>query len=144
MKIRNTYHSIDAHEADYLYKQPSQVQNSGFGLFTAIHLYREETVALFTGKILSNREALDRVEKGVDQYFINLLDGSIMDSRNSKCFAKYANDANGPSKSHFTNNTRITLDEDEKVCIQAIRDIAANEELFCSYGKKYWKRHANR
>jgi uncharacterized protein len=29
----------------------------------------------------------------------------------------------------------------DNVCIEALRNIRANEELFCSYGKGYWKKH---
>ena len=58
------------------------------------------------------------------------------------CFAKYANDAKGLTNSTFKNNARITLDENDNVCIQASRDIDENEEIFCGYGKRYWKKHA--
>lgn len=64
-----------------------------------------------------------------------------MDSLNTKCFAKYANDAKGLTNSNFTNNAKITLDDNEKVCLEATRDINAEEELFCSYGKEYWEKH---
>jgi uncharacterized protein len=60
---------------------------------------------------------------------------------NITCFAKYANDASGFTNSNFKNNAKITLDDNDKVCIQATRNIKANEELFCSYGKNYWKKH---
>jgi SET domain-containing protein len=60
---------------------------------------------------------------------------------NVECFAKYANDADGTSNSHFKNNCRIALDEEGNVCIQAVKNIKANQELFCSYGKRYWKKH---
>ena len=55
-------------------------------------------------------------------------------------FAKYANDAEGLVPSKFKNNARITLDLNDNVCIEALRNIKANEELFCSYGKSYWKK----
>lgn len=132
---------IDAPESDYLYTGASQIPDSGAGLFTAIDLFQDETIAVFQGEILSDNEARERAEEGKDHYFVNLLDGSIMDSMPVACFAKYANDAEGTTGSRFKNNARITLDENENVCIQAMRDIDANEELFCSYGKKYWQKH---
>jgi uncharacterized protein len=58
-----------------------------------------------------------------------------------KCFAKYANDADGFLRSNFKNNAKIGLDEFDKVCLIATRNIKTNEEIFCSYGKKYWKKH---
>jgi hypothetical protein len=74
-----------------------------------------------------------------DQYFINMLDGSILDSKKIKCFAKYANDAKGFSISAYTNNAKIGLDEQDNVCLIAIKKIKAGDEIFCSYGAKYWK-----
>lgn len=70
-----------------------------------------------------------------------MLDGTIMDSINTPCFAKYANDVNGSIDSEFKNNAKIGLDEENNVCVIAIRKIVSGEEIFCSYGKKYWKKH---
>ena len=132
---------IDALESDYLYKSQSQIPNSGNGLFTVVDLYKGETISVFRGEILTDLEAKRRAEKGLDAYFISLLDGTIMDSMSVECYAKYANDAQGISNSSFKNNAKITLDDDGNVCIEAIRDIAANEEIFCGYGKRYWAKH---
>lgn len=132
---------IDAPESDYLYTKTSQLPNAGNGLFTAITIYKNEIIALFKGEILSDTEAKNRADKKEDQYFINLLDGSIMDSKHVHCFAKYANDTKGFSKSNFKNNAKITLDDEGNVCLIATRKIKIEDEIFCSYGKKYWKRH---
>lgn len=70
-----------------------------------------------------------------------MVDGSIMDSMKIKCFAKYANDATGYLNSNFRNNANIALDEQDNVCIIARRSIKTGEEIFCSYGKRYWKKH---
>jgi uncharacterized protein len=140
--MKNSNNQIEAPESDYLYKSQSQIPNAGDGLFTVIDIYKEETIAIFKGEILSEFEAKIRADAGNDGYFINLLDGSIMDSGNVECFAKYANDAEGLVPSKFKNNARITLDLNDNVCIEALRNIRANEELFCSYGKGYWKKYA--
>jgi SET domain-containing protein len=58
------------------------------------------------------------------------------------CYAKYANDAEGLSSSNFKNNAKITLDDDNNVCIKASKKIKAGEEIFCSYGKRYWEKHS--
>ncbi|MEI2696232.1 MAG: SET domain-containing protein-lysine N-methyltransferase [Saprospiraceae bacterium] len=135
--------NIEASEYEYLYKSQSQIPNAGFGLYTAIDIYKDEIIAIYKGKILNDIEIKKRVKAGKDRYFINLLDGGILDSFNSKCFAKYANDANGISKSTLKNNAVITLDDKDRVCLMALRDIHAGEEILCSYGKKYWKRYLN-
>lgn len=131
----------DAPESDYLYLGVSQLPNAGKGLFTAIPIYKDERVALFKGKILSQSQAILRATKGKDQYFISLLDGSILDSKNSPCFAKYANDAMGSNLTNFKNNTKIAFDDDGHLGIIATRHIKSGEELFCGYGKSYWKKH---
>ena len=134
--------AIEALESDYLYVGLSQLPNSGNGLFTAINIYKDEVISLFKGEILTEVQAKLRAKKGNDKYFINMIDGSIMDSMRVKCFAKYANDAEGFSKSKFKNSAKISLDEDDNVCIIATRNIKTSEEIFCSYGKKYWKKHS--
>lgn len=134
--------SIEALESDYLYVELSQIENAGKGLYTAIDIYKNETIALFRGEIITNKEAEKRVEQKADRYFINLLDGSIMDCMHTDCFAKYANDAEGIGNNSFKNNAEITLDDEDKVCIKATKTISAGEEIFCSYGKPYWKKHS--
>ena len=132
---------IEAPESDYLYIQNSLIPNAGKGLFTAIDIYPNEIISLFKGEILTNEEAQKRVSEGNDRYFINMLDGSLLDSMNVDCFAKYANDAEAFSKLEFKNNSKITLDDDDNVCIVATKKIKSQQEIFCSYGVKYWKKH---
>ncbi len=133
--------TIEAPEADYLYVKLSQLEGAGNGLFTAIDIYKNEIISIFKGEIIDVNEAEQRAKQNNDRYFINLLDGSIMDSMHTDCFAKYANDTKGSTNSRFKNNAEITLDEEDNVCIKAIKKIKAGEEVFCSYGKRYWKKH---
>lgn len=132
--------TIDAQESDYLYIQTSQLPSSGNGLFTAIDIYKDEIISIFKGEILSDIEADLRAKNNANQYFMNLHNGSILDCKNTDCFAKYANDASGFSKSDYKNNAKITLDENNNVCLIAIRKIKSGEEIFCDYGKRYWKK----
>ena len=145
MKSHNSENSyietntIDALEEDYLYIKLSQIQNAGNGLYTAISIYKNEIITFFKGEILNAKEAEERAKQNNDRYFINLLDGTIMDSMHTDCFAKYANDA---INSNFKKNAEITLDADDNVCLKAIKKIKSGEEIFCSYGKRYWKKHS--
>lgn len=140
MAVTNCDSKIEAEEVDYLYTKVSLLPNAGLGLFAAILIYKDETIALFEGEILTPIEAKKRIEAGMDQYFINLLNGQIMDSKHVDCFAKYANDASAFNNSGLKNNAIITLDENENVCLKANRNILMGEEILCSYGKKYWTR----
>jgi hypothetical protein len=132
-------HKIHAKEHDYLYIKASQIPSAGNGLYTAIPIYKDEVISIFKGKVLSALEAERRATKGDDAYFINLPDGTIMDSLTVNGFAKYANDALGSVESAHKNNSKIALDENGKVCLIATRKITVGAEIFCGYGKKYWK-----
>lgn len=134
--------NINAPESDYLYISTSQLPNAGNGLFTAIKIYKDEIISIFKGEIISDAQSKLRATNGDDKYFIIMLDGSIMDSMPMECFAKYANDAQGLSCLNFKNNSKITIDENNNVCIIATKNIKSGEEVFCSYGNKYWKKHA--
>lgn len=131
--------AIEAKESDYLYIKESQIPNAGSGLFTAIPIYKDEVISIFKGKILSDLEAQRRATNGDDAYFINLPDWTIMDSMTVKGFAKYANDALGAVETTYKNNSKITLDENGKVCIVATRKISVGAEILCGYGSGYWK-----
>lgn len=146
MNSTNTTHppqnnNIESPEADYLYFEASQIENAGNGLYTAIDIYEGEVISLFDGELVSDEIAAKRVEQKQDQYFINLLDGTIMDSMHTHCFAKYANDAEGIAGGPFKNNSQIALDEEDNVCIKATRTINVGEEVFVGYGEDYWKKH---
>jgi SET domain-containing protein len=134
---------IDAKEKNYLYLAVSQITNAGQGLFSSIPIYKDEVISLFKGEALTAAEAARRAKKGEDAYFINCLDGSILDSMHTSCFAKYANDpdASGPGmvKNAFKSNADISVDDEDNICLIATRNIKMGEEVFCNYGKQYWK-----
>ena len=99
---------IEAPESEYLYIETSQLANAGKGLFTAIKIYKEDIISIFKGEILTETQAELRVKTNQDQYFINMIDGTIMDSMNVNCFAKYANDAEAFENPQFKNNAKIS------------------------------------
>jgi SET domain-containing protein len=134
---------IDCPEEYYLYVKASQIEGAGKGLFTAIKIFKDEIISVFKGELLTATEIKKRIKNNADAYFINMVDGRIMDCMNTGCFAKYANDAKGIGKSEFKNNSVISLDEQDNVCIVATKTIKAGEEIFCSYGKRYWEKYAN-
>jgi len=132
------YDNIDYPESDFLYVTSSQLADSGNGLFTAIDIYKDEIVAIYKGRILTDVQAKNLASEGKAQYFMNLHNGRIFDSADTPGFAKYANDAEAFAGSGFKNNCKIALNDQHKVCLIAKRKIKAGEELFCSYGKRYW------
>lgn len=131
--------SINASESSYLYVSLSQLPDSGNGLYCTINIYKDEIIAKFKGEHLTDKQAQLRASRQMDKYFIQLGDGSILDSMKTNCFAKFANDVKGSTMSKFKNNAKISLDEFENVCLVATRKIKKDEEIFCNYGKKYWE-----
>ncbi|PIZ06304.1 MAG: SET domain-containing protein-lysine N-methyltransferase, partial [Flavobacteriales bacterium CG_4_10_14_0_8_um_filter_32_5] len=135
-----TNNTIDADEVDYLYVSLSQLPNAGNGLFTAIDIYKDEVISIFKGLILTEFQIKHRVGERKDNYFISLLDGTIMDSMTVDCFAKYANDVKGSLTTKLNNNSKIAINDNNAICLIATRKIKSGEELFCSYGARYWKK----
>ena len=136
-----SYNKINAPESDYLYIETSQLPNAGNGLFSAIDIYKDEMIAVFKGDLLTDAEASKRAESGADKYFIIMPNGDVMDSMLVDCFAKFANDATGFSNSDYKNNAKIAFDDENQVGVIAVRKIKSGEEIFCSYGKSYWRKH---
>lgn len=127
-------------EAQFLEVKESQIPNSGRGLFLRSKKSKGEIVALFRGEVLTYEAAQSRADKQEDGYFINMSNGTILDSMHVECYAKYANDAHGLGKTKFKTNTEIQLSgKPDIVYLIALRDIQAGEEIFTSYGRKYWK-----
>lgn len=127
-------------EAEFLVVKPSQIPDSGRGLFLLTARKQGELVALFRGEVLTYEQAEQRAAKGEDGYFINMANGTILDSMYVECFAKYANDAHGFKKTRFKNNAQIQLSgRGDIACLVALRDIKEGEEVFTAYGRKYWK-----
>jgi hypothetical protein len=131
--------AIEAAESDYLYVEASHIANAGLGLFTAIPIHRGEVVALYNGERLCAIRAERRAERGEDAYFVMLHDGRTLDGMHRACFAKYANDVEGPGTSRLKNNAVITLDDEGRPCVMALRTIGVGGEILVSYGKAYWK-----
>lgn len=115
--------NIDAPETDYLFIKQSQIQNAGNGLFTAINIFKDEIIAIYTGEILTNKEANLRAANGNNLYFMSMLNGKILDCMNSNCFAKYANDAGGFNSNKFKNNAKITINQKQQICLVAKQKI---------------------
>jgi hypothetical protein len=132
---------IDADEVEYLYIEKSLIIGAGQGLYTAISIHKYEVISIFRGELLQVKSANKRIELRQDNFFMNLPNGKILDAKNTDCFAKYANDANGIQSSAYKNNALITINHKKQICLVAKVNIKAGSEIFCSYGKAYWINH---
>lgn len=132
---------IDADEVEYLYIEKSLIIGAGQGLYTAISIHKYEVISIFRGELLQVKSANKRIELRQDNFFMNLPNRKILDAKNTDCFAKYANDANGIQSSAYKNNALITINHKKQICLVAKVNIKAGSEIFCSYGKAYWLHH---
>ena len=128
-------------EADYLYVKDSQIPESGKGLYTAVAIFKDECIATFKGEILTQAQANLRAKQGLNAYFMSLPNGKILDAHNTEGFAKFANDATAFNGVAFKNNAKIVWVDNKKVALVATKNIAAGNEIFCHYGKRYWALH---
>jgi SET domain-containing protein len=125
-------------DPEHLYTKASQIKGAGMGLFTKKDIKRDEVIVRFHGELLTDRQVTVRLNKGEDSYFVETNDETIMDSMKVPGLAKYANDAVGLGDTGFKNNALITFDDDDNVCLTAMRKIKAGDEIFTAYGKEYW------
>lgn len=133
--------AIDAPEWDYLYTSPSHIPGAGLGLFTAISIYAGEHIARYTGRVLTDAVSDQLIAEGKDDYFLLLPDGRILDAGgDTKCAAAYANDAAGPVRIGRRNNACFDAVTQTHIVLLATRNIKAGEEIFCTYGARYWKK----
>lgn len=115
----------------------SNIPNAGLGLFTKKFIAKGTKIVQYKGK---RRTWKDVKNEDGNFYIFYVTRSHIIDANNyKKSFARYINDAGGLKKvKGCTNNTEFVR-EGDKVFVLAIKDIAAEGELFVGYGKEYWE-----
>ena len=126
--------------------RPSNIPNSGNGLFATKFFEDESIIDEFTGEIITAEESMadhfnDKSDRG--RYLISLSNGKVLDVYHSKCFARVANDAEGFQKSEWENNSELMEDDYGRMYLVATRDIYPGEEVFTAYGEDYWNHFRN-
>jgi SET domain-containing protein len=106
----------------------------GDGLYTNINIKKGDVISRFTGRKVKE----DKIPYEESLYSIDLENGYVLNTYESKCYAKYANDCCGPIKTTKRNNSRIT-NASGRIIIYATKNISAGSEIFCPYGKQYWE-----
>ncbi len=117
--------------------KPSTIPGAGKGLFTKIFIPKGTRIIENTGKISTWKEV--QHFEGENTYIFYVNRNKVIDSlHDEKALARYANDASGMVKvPGIRNNSRYVI-EDERVYIEAAKDIEPGAEIFVSYGKEYW------
>ena len=114
----------------------STIPNSGNGLFTKKFIAKGTNIVEYKGRITTWKDVENDHENA---YIFTVNEDYVIDAKKTlKALARYANDARGLSRvKGFTNNCDYVI-EDNKVYIQAKKDIEAGTEILVSYGKEYW------
>ena len=124
-----------------LFIKKSRIPGAGKGLFTKQFIAKGTRILEYKGEITTWKKVLqtERETKTLNKYLYYINRNYVIDAlRHPKVLARYANDAKGLGKvSGLFNNCKYVEDEG-RVCMEALKDIAAGEELLISYGKEYW------
>jgi len=120
----------------HLEVKKSIIPKAGKGLFTTKPVKKGTRIIEYKGKITTWREA--KQEPGDNPYIFYVNRGHVINAKQSRAKARYANDATGLSKvKGITNNSRY-IEDGVRVFIEAKKDIPAGSEILVGYGKDYW------
>lgn len=122
----------------FLVVKTSTLPNAGNGLFTKTFIAAGTRIVEYKGRITTWKEVEDDHDNA---YLFTVTEDHVIDARKAlKTFARYANDARGFTRiKGLTNNCYYVQDEENRVFIEAKRDIPAGGEIFVGYGNDYWK-----
>jgi SET domain-containing protein len=124
-------------EIDHLFVSYSTSPCSGFGLFTNKTIEKGSLIIEYTGEITT----WDTVKQDSANVYIYFVDEDyVIDAK--KCpeaIARYANDANGPTRISGVDNNSAFENVAGKIFIKATNDIPAGSEILVSYGDDYWE-----
>lgn len=142
------------HNSKYkLYLDTSQIENSGFGVFTEEYIEKNNLIDEYVG---------DKTPIG-GSYVVEINENFGIDAFNyPRCYMAMLNDAQyipkkiikkkkkkidlTPDKNYnkngieLQNNCEFVI-KNNRCFIYSVRDIQEKEELFISYGEKYWNNY---
>jgi len=109
----------------------------GRGVFARQPITAGERIIEYTGEIISSDESARRAEASGGPvnhtFFFSLADGNLIDGGSNGNDARYINHSCDPNCEAY--------EEDGRVFIHALRDIAQDEELNYNYALIYEARH---
>src|SRR5262245_18259030 len=121
----------------YLVIKKSTIPGAGKCLFTKEFIAKGTRIVEYKGIKTTWKEVL--LQQDVNGIVYYVKSSLVIDAKNSvKTFGRFANDARGIFKlKTLKNNSSYVIDGD-RVFIEAIKDIAAGDEILVSYGREYW------
>src|SRR6185312_3631133 len=116
----------------HLVIKKSKIPGAGKGLFTKTFIPKGTRIIEYKGRITTWKNVLEGKIFNGYVYYINR--NYVIDAmRRKTALARYANDANGLTKSELVNNSKYVVDN-KRVFLQAKKDIEVGEEILVSYG----------
>jgi SET domain-containing protein len=120
-----------------LYVGRSNIPGSGRGLFTRVAINKGDLVIEYTGKI---RKWDDVRTDALNFYIYFVNDDHVIDAKeDQQSLARYANDAKGLTKVKGLENNSRFVNLDNRIFIQATKNIPAHTEILVEYGEGYWE-----
>ena len=114
----------------------SSLPEAGDGLFTTIFIPKGTRIIEYKGRITTWKEVSLHAD---NPYIFYVTRNHIIDALKTKTsLARYANDARGLRKVKGVRNNAGYVIDDNRVFIEALRDIPPMTEILVSYGKEYW------
>ena len=114
----------------------STLPGAGKGLFTNVAIPKGTRIVEYKGTVKTWDEAKQDPTNG---YIYFLKPNHVIDGRDHpKSLARYANDAAGLVRAKDKGNNARFEPDGLRVFLVATKDIKAGDEIFVSYGKKYW------
>ena len=119
---------------EHLVVAPTSLPNCDFlGLYAGRAFHKGEVVCKYIGDRYRTVEAIRLKDKS---YLMRLGEQSYVNAEPHKdVFARYMNDCINPTG---WNVEFLKLPDTGCALVVALRDIAVHEELFVSYGRRYW------
>lgn len=105
--------------------------SAGFGLKTLVNIKKEETIIEYKGK----RILEDEVNAHPNRYLFELDDKYTIDGSARSNTARYINHSCKP------NSEAVHYTDEDRIYIEAIRNIKAGEELTYHYGKAHFNEY---
>lgn len=121
----------------HLIVKPSQLPNSGNGLFTKVFIPKGTRIVEYKGRITTWNDVKDDHDNG---YIYTINNNHVIDAKKTmRALARYANDARGLSRIKGVTNNCDYVNDGLKAYIESKKDIQPGEEILVSYGDEYWK-----
>lgn len=125
----------------HLVVKKSQIPNSGKGVFTKIDIEKDDIITEYTGEKVSHTIGTARMILKQSNSILYLNKKYFIDSTTDKeCKTTFINDADGLTKTNYKNNV-FMVRTNGRIYVVAKRNIKKGEELFISYGEKYWDKY---